>query len=70
MSPIDCLTDLGFDSNYLDRNLIGFSQMVHCQCYIIKSGVVSKLTEIFPNMWHCLNHRLQLALDDSICEIK
>ena len=37
-----------------------------------KSGVATRMRECFPNIvvWHCLNHRLQLALNDSIKEIK
>ena len=38
----------------------------------INSGLAIKLVEMFRNIiiLHCLNHRLQLALDDSITEIK
>ncbi|CAM5076622.1 unnamed protein product [Natator depressus] len=36
-----------------------------------KSGVATKLIQDFPNViiWHCLNHWLQLALDDAINDI-
>ena len=36
------------------------------------SGVGARLKKDFPNIviWHCLNHRLQLALDDSENDIK
>ncbi|XP_034264778.1 E3 SUMO-protein ligase KIAA1586-like [Pantherophis guttatus] len=37
-----------------------------------KSGVSTRIANEFPNIiiWHCLNHRFQLVLDDAIKEIK
>ena len=36
------------------------------------SGVGNRLKNDYPNiiLWHCINHRLQLILDDSVNEIK
>ena len=36
------------------------------------SGVGTRLKNDYPNiiLWHCLNHRLQLILDDSVNDIK
>ena len=36
------------------------------------SGVGTRFQENFPKIviWHCLNHRLQLVLDDSVNDIK
>ena len=36
------------------------------------AGVGKRIKKIVPNIivWHCLNHRLQLALDDAIVQIK
>ena len=36
------------------------------------SGVGTRLQENFPKIviWHCLNNRLQLVLDDSVNDIK
>ena len=37
-----------------------------------RSGVGIRLKNDFPNitLWHCLSHRLQLVLDDSVTDIK
>ncbi|XP_065650945.1 E3 SUMO-protein ligase KIAA1586-like [Hydra vulgaris] len=71
-SLLGVLLAVGFDTNYLKLNLIGFcsdgaSVMLGC-----KSGVSVRIKEMFPNViiWLCLNHRLQLVLDDSIKDIK
>nr|XP_047132587.1 E3 SUMO-protein ligase KIAA1586-like [Hydra vulgaris] len=71
-SLLGVLLAVGFDTNYLKMNLIGFcsdgaSVMLGC-----KSGVSVRIKEMFPNViiWHCLNHHLQLVLDDSIKDIK
>lgn len=36
-----------------------------------KSGVSAVLLDMFPNiiLWHCLNHRLELAVGDSLNEV-
>ena len=36
-----------------------------------KSGVVSQILGKYPNViiWHCLNHRLELAVSDAIGEV-
>ena len=51
-----------------DRFLFGWASVMLGS----KSGVATRMRECFPNIvvWHCLNHRLQLALNDSIKEIK
>ncbi|XP_047123030.1 E3 SUMO-protein ligase KIAA1586-like [Hydra vulgaris] len=71
-SLLGLLLAVGFDTNDLKLNLIGYcsdgaSVMLGC-----KSGVSVRIKEMFPNViiWHCLNHRLQLVLDDSIKDIK
>ena len=71
-SLLKSLHDGGFDNEYLTNNLIvfcsdGASVMLGCT-----SGVGTKLKNNYPNiiLWHCLNHRLQLILDDSVNDIK
>uniref|UniRef100_A0A674I1Z1 DUF4371 domain-containing protein n=1 Tax=Terrapene triunguis TaxID=2587831 RepID=A0A674I1Z1_9SAUR len=60
------LTDTGFDTEYLKKNVIGFCSDGASTMLGHKSGVATRLIQDFPNIiiWHCLNHQLQLALDD------
>ena len=65
------LESYGFNDPYLKKNLIGFcsdgaSTMLGC-----KSGVSVRLLSKYPGIiiWHCLSHRVQLALDDAIKSI-
>ncbi|XP_077018267.1 E3 SUMO-protein ligase KIAA1586 homolog isoform X2 [Tamandua tetradactyla] len=66
------LNDCGFSNEYLKANLIAFCLDGANSVLGSKSGVATKLLENFPEIiiWNCLNHRLQLSLDDSISEIK
>ncbi|KAL2792006.1 E3 SUMO-protein ligase KIAA1586 isoform c [Daubentonia madagascariensis] len=66
------LNDCGFTNEYLKANLIAFCSDGASTMLGRKSGVATKLLEYFPEIiiWNCLNHRLQLSLDDSISEIK
>ncbi|XP_030054238.1 E3 SUMO-protein ligase KIAA1586 isoform X2 [Microcaecilia unicolor] len=69
---LSTLNDYGFDIEYLKANLISFCSDGANTMLGRKSGVAAKLLAKFPKLiiWHCLNHRLQLSLDDSISEIK
>uniref|UniRef100_A0A8C4WSR0 KIAA1586 n=1 Tax=Gopherus evgoodei TaxID=1825980 RepID=A0A8C4WSR0_9SAUR len=62
------LTDTGFYTEYLKKNLIGFCSDGMSTMLGHKSGIATRLIQDFPNIiiWHCLNHQLQLALDDAI----
>ncbi|CAM4409992.1 unnamed protein product [Lepidochelys kempii] len=67
----NALTNTGFDTEYLKKNLTGFCSDGASTMLGHKSGVATKLIQDFPNViiWHCLNHWLQLALDDAINDI-
>ncbi|KAF2888044.1 hypothetical protein ILUMI_18130 [Ignelater luminosus] len=69
---LSTLNDCGFHNAYLKANLIAFCSDGASTMLGRKSGVAAKLLESFPKIivWHCINHRLQLSLDDSISEIK
>ena len=55
------------DKDYLSKNLIAFCSDGASTMMGRKSGVSAKLIEEFLNIiWHCLNHRLQLALDSGV----
>uniref|UniRef100_A0A2H6NIA6 DUF4371 domain-containing protein n=1 Tax=Micrurus carvalhoi TaxID=3147026 RepID=A0A2H6NIA6_9SAUR len=70
-SVIENLYKVGFNRNYLEKHLIGFCSDGASVMLGRKSGVSTRIAKEFPNIviWHCLNHRLQLVLDDSIKEI-
>jgi hypothetical protein len=65
------LASFGFDHEYLSRNFICFASDGASVMTGVSSGVGSQLLKMFPNLllWHCLNHRLELAVGDSITEV-
>ncbi|XP_026544682.1 E3 SUMO-protein ligase KIAA1586-like [Notechis scutatus] len=71
-SVMESLNNVGLTKNYLEKNLIGFCSDGASVMLGRKSGVSTRIAKEFPNIiiWHCLNHRLPLVLDDSIKEIK
>ncbi|XP_026555953.1 E3 SUMO-protein ligase KIAA1586-like isoform X2 [Pseudonaja textilis] len=71
-SVMESLNNIGLTKNYLEKNLIGFCSDGASIMLGRKSGVSTRIAKEFPNIiiWHCLNHRLHLGLDDSINEIK
>ena len=71
-SLLNSLHCAGFDSEYLRNNLIAFCSDGASVMLGRNSGVGTRLKNDFPNIviWHCLNHRLPLVLDDSVSDIK
>ena len=65
---LDCLKNWGFDNNYLQDSLIGYCSDGASTMLGRNSGVAARLNDRYPNIiiWHCLCHRVQLALDDAI----
>ena len=63
---------VGFDKEYLKNHLIDFCSDGASVMLGRRSGVGIRLKNDFPNiiLWHCLSHRLQLVLDDSVTDIK
>ena len=58
--------------DYLGKNLVTFCSDGASIMLGRSSGVGVRMRNDFPNIiiWHCLNHWLQLVLDDSVKEIK
>lgn len=71
MSLLDCLRKHGFNEEYLQQNLVAFASDGASVMLGKKSGVAEMLLKKFPNLlvWHCMNHRLELALSDAIDEV-
>jgi hypothetical protein len=61
----------GFDSNYLHKHFICFAADGASTMLGNKSGVATLLLKDFPELvvWHCSNHRLELAVGDTVKEV-
>jgi len=71
-SLLKSLLDGGFDNEYLSNNLIAFCSDGASVMLGRNSGVGTRLKNDYPNiiLWHCLNHHLELILNDSVNDIK
>ncbi len=67
-----CLKRHGFDMDYLQKHVIAFTSDVASVLTGKKSGVMELLVKDSPNFitWHCLNHRLELAVDNAIADLR
>ena len=70
-SFICALHDFGFDNNFLLRNWVSFACDGASNMLGKKAGVAQLLLNQFPNLilWHCSNHRLELAVNDVVRDI-
>lgn len=70
-SLLKCLEFYGFNNYYLQKHLVAFASDGASVMLGKKSGVASHITSKYPNIivWHCLNHRLQLAVTDAINDV-
>lgn len=68
---LGCLNNYGFALEYLKDNFIAFACDGASVMLGKKSGVVEKLLQQFLNIvpWHCMNHRIELAISDSINDV-
>jgi len=66
-----CLNVHGFLTAYPQKNLICFAADGASTMLGNKSGVATLLTKDFPDIvvWHCSNHRLELAVGETIKEV-
>uniref|UniRef100_A0A3P9HRP9 DUF4371 domain-containing protein n=1 Tax=Oryzias latipes TaxID=8090 RepID=A0A3P9HRP9_ORYLA len=67
---INCLLKNGFTMQLLQELLIGFCSDGASVMLGVKSGVGKLLKDDFPSivLWHCLNHRLELAVDQAFLD--
>jgi len=62
------LSKNGFDKTYMQKNLVSFTSDGTSVMLGKKNGVGTQMKTMFPQiiLWHCLNHRLELAVADAI----
>ncbi len=67
-----CLKKHGFTHEYLSDHLVAFASDGASAMIGGNSGVATQLKALYPRIvvWHCLNHRLELAVKDSLTELK
>lgn len=65
------LQSLGLGYDFLKDHLIALTCDGASVMLGKKSGLAKQVMEMFPNLfiWHCLNHRLELAVHDSVEEV-
>lgn len=65
---LNCLVDNGLDNDFLKECFLGFCSDGASLMLGRKAGVYAKLKEKYPDIvgWHCLNHRLELAVGDAV----
>ncbi|KAI6651795.1 hypothetical protein LOD99_5042 [Oopsacas minuta] len=65
---MECMGRYGFDECYINQNMIGFACDGASVILGKHSGVGTRMAKQFPNtiLWHCLNHRLELSVSDTI----
>ncbi|XP_041845659.1 E3 SUMO-protein ligase KIAA1586-like [Melanotaenia boesemani] len=68
---LTCLTNAGFTEEWLHENWVTFVSDGASVMLGKKSGVATRLTWRFPKLfvWHCMNHRLELAVSDAVDEV-
>jgi hypothetical protein len=69
---LGCLNSYGFTDDYLKTHLISFASDGASVMTGKKAGVARRLACKYPNIipWHCLNHRLELAVCDAVDDVR
>jgi len=69
---LDCLDTAGFSEEWLQKNWVSFVSDGASVMLGKNSGVATRLTARYPNLftWHCMNHRLELAVSDAVDEVQ
>ena len=62
----------GFDDKYLKKYFVAFAAGGASAMFGCLSGVATLLKNMYPRIviWHCLNHRLELSVSDTIENMK
>lgn len=57
-----------FEKRYLEKHLIGVCSDGASTMVGSKSGVLTRLKELYPDilLWHCMCHRIELAVGDAV----
>lgn len=68
---LKCLKTVGFTEDWLQKNWVSFVSDGASVMLGKNSGVATRLTARYPNLftWHCMNHRLELAVNDVVEEV-
>ncbi len=68
---MSCLTKAGFTEEWLKQNWVSFVSDGASVMVGKHSGVSTKLKKRFPKLltWHCMNHRLELAVSDAVDKV-
>ena len=66
-----CVDMYGFTSSLLSEKLLCFASDGASVMLGSRSGVASRIQQVFLNVivWHCMNHRLELAVGDAVNEV-
>ncbi|CAI6367147.1 unnamed protein product [Macrosiphum euphorbiae] len=66
-----CLHKCGFDETFLQKNWVSFVSDGASVLLGKKNGVAKRLKDKYPLIfsWHCMNHRLELAVNDSVKDV-
>lgn len=70
-SLLSALEAVNLNEDFLSKCLVGVTCDGASVMFGRKSGVVSRLKELFPNIigWHCCAHGLELVVNDVVKEI-
>ena len=68
LALMNCLYANGFTDAYLNECFMGFASDGASVMLGKKNGGAAKLKDRFPRLltWHCLNHRLELSVNDAV----
>uniref|UniRef100_A0A3B4WK65 DUF4371 domain-containing protein n=1 Tax=Seriola lalandi dorsalis TaxID=1841481 RepID=A0A3B4WK65_SERLL len=69
---LNCLNTAGFSEEWLQKNWVSFVSDGASVMLGKNTGIANRLTARYPNLftWHCMNHRLELAVSDAVDEVQ